>query len=168
MKTIDPRLWTDPEFKRFSPDAKLVYLCWMTGAVSPHALKDLTGLSDQRVNDAVQSMSEARRSIPGWTPGLRRHVSKHTHPPAVYFVQAGEGHIKIGWTGDIEARLSTLQIGTSEDLYLLALILGGQAAERRLHQKFAQYRVRGEWFEDCEEIRDYIHAIERGEVEELA
>ncbi len=67
----------------------------------------------------------------------------------VYFIQeqGDGGAIKIGCTaGDPRARLATLQTGNSRRLHLLASIPGGAAEEAALHERFAAYRVSGEWF----------------------
>jgi hypothetical protein len=174
MRTVDPRLWTDPAFQALSPEAKLIFLCWATGPVdtSGHTTQPLTGLSDAQM-EAVWKVADALSLFPGkdFEGGTQsyKHVSRHSHPPAVYFIKSGDdGLIKIGWTNDVDSRLATLQTGSPEVLSLLALVIGAQADERRLHQKFAHLRVRGEWFQDCAEIREYIRAIGRGEVEELA
>lgn len=65
----------------------------------------------------------------------------------VYFAQAGHaGPIKIGVADEPETRVASLQTGNHETLVLLATALGGIAYERELHDRFADWRVRGEWF----------------------
>ncbi len=65
----------------------------------------------------------------------------------VYFVQQGEdGPIKIGLSVDPEKRLSSLQVSTSEPLYLRAATPGDWSVEEGLHQHFAHLHIQGEWF----------------------
>jgi hypothetical protein len=42
------------------------------------------------------------------------------------------------------------------DLSVLALLEGSRQLERELHRRFAVYRLRGEWFRDVPEIRDFF------------
>jgi len=41
---------------------------------------------------------------------------------------------------------------------VIAAMPGGREEERKLHRRFARYRVTGEWFRDCGPIRKYIDA----------
>lgn len=66
----------------------------------------------------------------------------------VYVVQSGDdGPIKIGFSNDIKRRLLQLQGSHPYRLRLLASFVGGEALERRLHEKFKFHRMQGEWFE---------------------
>jgi len=81
--------------------------------------------------------------------------AESVQPPrsGVYFVRAGDGGpIKIGTARNVNARLDTLQIGSSEELTLLALIPGDEKVERKLHREFRHLRIRGEWFEPAPEL----------------
>jgi hypothetical protein len=57
--------------------------------------------------------------------------------------------VKIGWTIDVDARLSTLQSGSPLPLLVLwqRLVPHAQTVEARLHRRFHTKRVRGEWFD---------------------
>lgn len=63
----------------------------------------------------------------------------------VYFVATGT-EVKIGVAKDPLARMATLQIGSAATLRLLGSMFGGADLERVLHRRFAQYRIRGEWY----------------------
>lgn len=66
---------------------------------------------------------------------------------AVYFIQAGAGGpIKIGVAKDVRRRIANLQISNAAELTLLRAFVGGEAEERVLHERFAEYRIAGEWF----------------------
>jgi hypothetical protein len=74
----------------------------------------------------------------------------------VYFITDGEA-IKIGKADKPKSRLSGLQTSHHKPLRFLATMPGGAELERELHGVFAQFRIRGEWFKDCREIRDFIN-----------
>lgn len=65
----------------------------------------------------------------------------------VYFIACGASQVKIGTAVDPVARMATLQIGSPLPLRLIGSISGGGALEKRLHRRFVEYRVRGEWYE---------------------
>lgn len=66
----------------------------------------------------------------------------------VYIVRAGDdGLVKIGRTSDVRQRLSLLQNGCPAPLKTLLLLDGQHREERRLHDRYADLRRFGEWFE---------------------
>jgi Meiotically Up-regulated Gene 113 (MUG113) protein/helix-turn-helix protein len=65
---------------------------------------------------------------------------------AVYFIQDGHGHIKIGYSRDPMRRLRALQAGRSDEIRLLRVVNGDQSVERCFHRHFVAHRIRGEWF----------------------
>lgn len=67
----------------------------------------------------------------------------------VYFVQEREdGPIKIGVSTayGLAARVSGIQNGNSRALILRRVVRGDYGTEAALHERFAQHRIRGEWF----------------------
>lgn len=65
----------------------------------------------------------------------------------VYLIRAGEtGPVKIGHGKDVLRRLANLQIGSSEKLTLLRVLVGGADEEAALHHRFRHLHARGEWF----------------------
>ena len=77
----------------------------------------------------------------------------------VYFITDGMGHVKIGYTGDVAARLRELQACNAFTLRILGVLSGGHEAEGILHKRFAAHRVRGEWFRLNSEILEFIANI---------
>lgn len=72
----------------------------------------------------------------------------------LYLIQMDvTGDIKIGRSGDVEARLTELQTGCPHKLRIIICVPGEGHIERQLHQKLAHHRLRngkGEWFrEEC-------------------
>jgi len=83
----------------------------------------------------------------------------------VYFVQAGEsGPVKIGVTQNIEDRVVNLQTGNPEKINVMrALTLRSKEdafnLESKLHNKFKDVRLNGEWFKYSKYLDDFIKNI---------
>jgi hypothetical protein len=85
--------------------------------------------------------------------------SRHTTGGRIYFAQpVGGGPIKIGFAleRNLKARLMVLQVFCPFDLTVLATIEGSMIDERRLHDRFADLRIRGEWFQPGPELVAFI------------
>ena len=99
---------------------------------------------------------------PGWLldgSGAPSFVRFHGQP-CVYFVQQGStGPIKIGRSKNPRYRVRELSCGSCEPLNLLATTPGWEAEERALHMRFAQHRIRGEWFAPAPELVSLIEEI---------
>lgn len=68
-------------------------------------------------------------------------------PEFVYVIQGDEGTpIKVGYARDPRSRQATLQTGNPQELHLLIVFPGSQAAERECHRRLKSASVRGEWF----------------------
>ena len=66
-----------------------------------------------------------------------------------------DGYCKIGQSDAPEKRFATLQTGSPHKMSLMLTLPGGYAEEQRLHARFAERRVRGEWFLlSIEDIRE--------------
>ncbi len=70
----------------------------------------------------------------------------------VYFIGGDVGLIKIGMSICPLERLASFQLGSPIDLRILALTPGGFDVEDSYHERFAEFRVRGEWFKDAPAI----------------
>lgn len=79
----------------------------------------------------------------------------HGELGSVYFIQAGEdGPVKIGWTGAaIAKRLGALQPGNWLDLRIIGSIPNQIIdTEAAWHERFAEHRIRSEWFAPAPEL----------------
>lgn len=81
----------------------------------------------------------------------------------VYFMER-EGFIKIGWTRFLDERVSAVSRGaampegmTVGPVHLLGSMVGDRADEKRLHERFAEWRLDGtEWFYPAPELLEFI------------
>lgn len=91
------------------------------------------------------------------TKRTRRSNCAETEPRKgwVYFVRSGKA-IKIGFTTDLDGRLSRLQTASSFPLQLLGTVPGTPRDEQNLHARFANLQVRGEWFRGHPSLMAYI------------
>lgn len=73
---------------------------------------------------------------------------------AVYFVRdGGLGYVKIGWAKSVASRVRSLQTSHANRLVILREIDDvDRTLESRLHHRFREQRVRGEWFEFSPEM----------------
>ncbi|MEH2501217.1 hypothetical protein V1290_000028 [Bradyrhizobium sp. AZCC 1578] len=80
----------------------------------------------------------------------------------IYFISNGNGAIKIGFTSDLEQRLSAFRT-TMPTLEVIGTMEGSRGHERTLHNELSSSRLTGEWFSDCEHVRKVIdEAIKYG------
>jgi hypothetical protein len=74
----------------------------------------------------------------------------------VYFIQARDGGpVKIGIALDPLERMRYLQSANSFELNCLWLTPGDGRTERKLHHKFRDSHIRGEWFYPSDELLKY-------------
>ncbi len=82
----------------------------------------------------------------------------------VYFIRAGkDGPVKIGWSKNVNSRISSIQTSNHGDIVLLRSIECDKIGESIFHYFFCDNRIRGEWFEYDERMLDItleIAAIE--------
>jgi hypothetical protein len=111
--------------------------------------------------DSMASLERVRRMFARIVPTPEERLTQKDKG-WVYFVQAGEGGpIKIGTALDVPRRLKKLQQAQSAKLVLLAVRRGGLKTERGYHRRFADHRIRGEWFHPAPVILAVVDCLER-------
>jgi len=76
----------------------------------------------------------------------------------IYFIYDRENNaVKIGYSENSLRRLHHLQTGNAHSLVLVAEVDGDKQKEKGLHLRFAKHKIKGEWFQNCKEIREYIY-----------
>lgn len=79
---------------------------------------------------------------------------------AIYFIQCGDGGaVKIGYARNPYDRIDTLQIGSPVALSILKITEGSLRDELRFHARFADHRVRGEWYSPTPEMLEFIDGL---------
>lgn len=73
----------------------------------------------------------------------------------VYFLR-GQNRVKIGHSSDVRKRFETLRTACPEPVRIVKVLKGGVRVERRMHERFAEYRVKGEWFELRGRLAKYL------------
>lgn len=115
-----------------------------------HTVKERVAFADTK-DEAIALMHQL----------AERHHVRTLADNICYFIGSQTGPIKIGWTRDVKKRLRTLQTGHPFKLEILATTTGGEIAEARYHVKFADYRLKGEWFTPCQAIRSEIRRLNK-------
>lgn len=78
----------------------------------------------------------------------------------VYFIQCGStGAIKIGISRNPWRRITKMQSDCPGELSLLATLAGGRDEEEALHTRFAEARIRGEWYSPTAELLDLVGSL---------
>ena len=111
--------------------------------IGEELIKDLLSLPDPREYKRLLRESNKMRA----SEKIRSRV---------YFIQAENVAIKIGFTLDVERRFKRMQMDCPIKLYLIGMIKGERSLESKIHKKFKKHRKRGEWFEIHESIVKYI------------
>lgn len=75
----------------------------------------------------------------------------------IYLIKAGNA-VKIGYSQYPETRIKALQTGNPEKLEILERKNGGRFDEFHLHRLCKEYRLNGEWFRDCPEVRNIFNS----------
>lgn len=123
---------------------------------------DLGRKLDPALVRVVEGEKKKSPRVPNDPPAWRREAYLRTGCEVlVYFVEAeGVDRIKIGSTADLKKRLADLRNISPITLHLLAVVEGGVAVERTLHDRFASSRLHGEWFAASPELRALIQDIQ--------
>jgi hypothetical protein len=75
----------------------------------------------------------------------------------IYLIKCtADNTCKIGYSRNPNTRLSGVQTGNPNELNLEYVIDGNKKDEANLHEKFKDYRIRGEWFEYSVDIKEYF------------
>lgn len=76
----------------------------------------------------------------------------------IYFITAGNKHVKIGYSANPEKRLKELQTGNPLKLKLVTTIPGSYETEKALHLYFTRNKREGEWFHLTGELGNCLKA----------
>lgn len=81
--------------------------------------------------------------------------------PLIYFVETREAthRVKIGFTRTPLDRMVAIMASGPLECLPIAFEVGVRSHERKLHSRFAKYRVIGEWFTWADDISAYINTL---------
>jgi hypothetical protein len=79
----------------------------------------------------------------------------------LYFMRIEDGPVKIGRTNDLDARLAKIQTACPQEIDWAIGFPNCGAEEKEWHRRFADQRLRGEWFTWCPELDQAIKAKQR-------
>jgi hypothetical protein len=131
---------------------------------------DILSISEDDVKQLIKderlvSVGNGRaRRVTRHSLKLYRALYEHLPPPApslitgyVYLIRYGEYH-KIGIAKNVRERIVQMQVGLPEVVTIVHTIPTNNMirAETMLHERYAAYRVRGEWFRLSEDHLDFI------------
>lgn len=101
-------------------------------------------------------------------PRIKKNVSDYTeNKTAIYIIEGKRNIVKIGISKDPKKRLRGLKTGSPYELELLATNWSCMSTviETRLHVKYKQYQLSGEWFKLPEnELVKLIGAVRHGKL----
>lgn len=94
----------------------------------------------------------------GWA--YRGNMGRWWSPPRVYFLRCGD-FVKIGYSSNLDKRVSAIQVGAPLPLAKLGVIRADTPMEARQleelwHWRFGALHVHGEWFRAEGELLDVI------------
>ena len=127
----------------------------------------LRGLHELRMWDVLYAIIEDGKKVSAAYDEHAHRITATAPPPPserqpvvqtqVYFIRRKDTReIKIGVTRDLAKRLNSLQAAHAVALEVLALVPGGVWLEKELHRRFAEYRLLGEWFRECDAIHRWL------------
>lgn len=89
-------------------------------------------------------------------PGPLRSFSPKPKVSWVYVIhRPATNEVKIGVSRCPRERMALLQTASSSTLVLLAKVRGAHLEEQMLHERFAEHRKSGEWFDASPEILEW-------------
>lgn len=140
-KSTGPKLWLDK--KRG------------TWTIIDGSKRVRTGYAESKRDLAVISIHEYSNGT--YTPDRAGSLSQRPKDAKRGVYVAGFGsYVKIGITTNLDSRMAQLQ--TPEPMMVYALLDGWAAEERELHERFSEYRLRGEWFRRDGQLAAWINS----------
>lgn len=87
----------------------------------------------------------------------------------IYFILAEElNRVKIGYTSSsVDERYASLQISSPCELKILYFTHGNMKREKHFHNLFAEYHIRGEWFEYKGKLKFFLMELEFPCIQEI-
>lgn len=91
-------------------------------------------------------------------PSVRGKAKRNGQSTQVYFIKHGK-RIKIGVSRNPRERLKDIAIHLDKPPKLLGSIEGSYQLEKHIHAVLSNFRIGGEWFLDCADVRDVMNKV---------
>jgi hypothetical protein len=115
------------------------------------------GLPARRNGNRVWITPEAGRA---WVEGRYPASIARGRRGLVYIAtRATDGAVKIGWTSDVMRRVAELRKESRSAVELAACFPGDKPDELRLHARFAEDRIAGEWHRPSTTLLAFIEGL---------
>ena len=135
--------------------------CWQGGETSQEVYDNATEeLSSNPMLDELLSAFRECATQKSKSISLSRASSSKPCSGYVYLLR-GQGYYKIGLTKNVDRRIGEISPTVPFETEIVCIIATDDihGTEAELHNKFADKRVKGEWFELADEDVNYISAL---------
>lgn len=110
--------------------------------------------NEQELEQIRQQAHRLSVDLREWLLG-RRKTPHRGKRGTIYFIRAGE-RVKIGFTQNMDRRLSQLQLFFPERLEVVLTLPGSILMEHELHRRFAAHELEREWFAYAAPIAAFV------------
>ncbi|WP_109527275.1 MULTISPECIES: GIY-YIG nuclease family protein [Nocardia] len=136
---------------------KALTRCRLSSIPDPAVRSAVGEFQQECIRQGSLAVMDLLGSIQDVAPAWTRSTSRIDERPVYFIRDAAAGEVKIGISHDPKARLRAIQSTRPNPLELVLVIpTGGIQLERRLHGRFAKYRLYSEWFREANPVRDFI------------
>jgi hypothetical protein len=87
---------------------------------------------------------------------LKRLAIPTGFEPVTIGLEGRKPTVKIGFSKNLQGRLEKLRNGNSFPVFICKFVNGDRKTERSFHKRFAEYRLRGEWFDLRGSLAKYL------------
>ena len=85
-----------------------------------------------------------------------KRASRPAHDGILYAMADSHGHIKIGFTQNLEQRLRYVRTHQAQPVEVVEAWLGTRQDETDAHRELSKHRTQGEWYIDCAPVRAFV------------
>jgi hypothetical protein len=122
--------------------------------------KTLKKMSDNRFKAQVAEMQSAMHQEVNSEEWGILFESEPTKNSVIYFLLFKKSRlIKIGYTSQIEKRLQAYATHSAEKFSLIKTVPGTKSKEKNIHKHLKTFRRKGEFFQECDEVMEYIDSL---------
>lgn len=129
---------------------------WDGGRAARKRAKEKRRAANRAAFQAAQSAYRDNRWIDQQGELVRRQERDH----CVYFILAeATKMVKIGTTSDLAKRMAALKTASAVPLQIVYVCDGDEVVERWFHDRFAEYRTTGEWFQLRGRLERFVEMV---------